>query len=259
MRILLIGDVIGEPGVAFVAKHLFSLRKSLKIDFCIANGENSADGNGISKKSARGLYDAGVDAITLGNHGFRRYKELEEIFDGRYSIVRPANYPKGTPGSGHILIDTDFATIALINVLGRIYMQPIDCPFVAIDRELEIIGEKAQIKIVDFHAEATSEKLCMLYHLDGKVSALVGTHTHVQTADEQVTDQGTAYVTDMGMTGPVHSILGVECEIVHERMVYQIPKRFETATGACMLSGVVIDIDVNTGKSLGIERINFKG
>lgn len=253
---MIIGDVIGEAGIQYVMQHLFSMRKSMKIDFCIANGENAATGNGISKKSAKSLYDGGVDAITLGNHAFRRLKELDEIFDGRFAVVRPANYPKGSPGSGHILIDTEITTIALINALGRIYMQPIDCPFVAVDRELEAIGDKAKIKIVDFHAEATSEKLGMLYHLDGKVSALVGTHTHVQTADERITKKGTAYLTDLGMTGPIDSILGVESEIAHDRMVSLLPKRFETAEGACMLSGVIIEIDENSGKAISIERIN---
>lgn len=256
MRILIIGDIIGDPGIDFITKNLFSLRKSMKIDFCIANGENSATGNGISKRSSKSLYDGGVDAITLGNHSFRRFKELDEIFESK-AIVRPANFPKGSPGSGHIIIETDVATIAIINALGRIYMQPIDCPFRAIDNELKLIGDKAQIRIVDFHAEATSEKLGMLYHLDGRVSALVGTHTHVQTADERVTNKGTAYITDIGMTGPIDSILGVESEVAYDRMINMMPRRFETAEGACMLSGVIIEIDENTGKAVSIERINY--
>lgn len=255
MRILILGDVVGKPGRDHLRKVLFRLRKEKNIDFCIANGENSSTANGISRNSLEDLYSCGVDAVTTGNHCFRITKELERVFEGDIPVVRPANYPDTKPGKGYVVVQTPFANIGIINIMGRIYMQPIDCPFRAADEALEKIKDEADIIIADFHAEATSEKLAMLCHLDGRVSVLAGTHTHVQTADERITEKKTAYITDLGMTGVVDSILGVKKDIIYNRMLNYCNDRFENAEGQCSVNGVIVETDSN-GKALSIERIN---
>ncbi|OQB14395.1 MAG: hypothetical protein BWY15_01253 [Firmicutes bacterium ADurb.Bin193] len=256
MRILIVGDVIGKNGTQFVSKHLKSLKKLNGIDFCIVNGENSANGNGITKESADALIDAGADVITLGNHAFNK-PDVTLLFESGYPIVRPLNYPTGTAGEGYILLDVGNHTVGVINALGRINMECIDCPFRGIDRVLSKIKNKANIIIVDFHAEATSEKIAMGYYLDGRVSAVVGTHTHVQTADERILSGSTAYITDVGMTGPIDSVIGVKKEIIIKKFVTRLHQKFELSENPISLWGVIIGVDENTGKAFSIERINI--
>lgn len=256
MKIFVIGDVVGNSGVAFVKKHLKSFKKLYAIDFCIANGENAAQGNGITKAAAYDLFDSGVDVITMGNHTFNK-TDIFSLIDDDYPIIRPSNFPIGTAGEGYILVDIGEITVAVLNANGRIYLDAMDCPFRSIDNILTKIKGKASVVIVDFHAEATSEKIAMGYYLDGRVSAVVGTHTHVQTADEKILDGGTAYITDIGMTGPKNSILGVKKEIVIKRFLTNMPHRFEVSDAEATLSGVVITVDEYTGKATEIERINM--
>ncbi|MDD4688237.1 MAG: TIGR00282 family metallophosphoesterase [Eubacteriales bacterium] len=254
MRILILGDVIGKPGREHLSSRLFKLRKEKNIDFCVANGENSSTANGISPNSLKDLYNCGVDAVTTGNHCFRRTKDLDTIYNGDIPVVRPANFPDSMPGKGWMVVETPIGNVGIANVMGRIYMNPIDCPFNAVDKAIDEIKDKADIIIVDFHAEATSEKLAMLCHLDGRVTALVGTHTHIQTADDRVTENGTAYITDLGMTGPIDSILGVKKEIIYNRLANYSSERFENADGPCSINGVIIETDRN-GKATSIERV----
>ncbi len=255
MRILILGDVVGKPGREHLNSRLFKFRSEHSIDFCIANGENSSTANGISVTSLKDLYNCGVDAITTGNHCFRKIRDLDSVFNGNIPVVRPGNFPDDKPGKGYTVVETPIGNIAVINVMGRIYMNPIDCPFTAVDKAIEAVKKEADITIVDFHAEATSEKLAMLCHLDGRVTALVGTHTHVQTADERVTENGTAYITDLGMTGSVDSILGVKKEIIYKRIAHYGSDRFENAEGPCSINGVIIETD-SSGKAISIQRVN---
>lgn len=256
MKILIIGDIIGKNGVDFVKKHLKSLKKLSGIDFCIANGENSANGNGITRESANSLIEAGVDVITLGNHTFNK-SDVFDLLEEDFPVIRPANYPAGTVGEGHILVDVGNYTVGVINLLGRVNMDCLDCPFRSVDNILRKIKDTANITVVDFHAEATSEKIAMGYHLDGRVSAVVGTHTHVQTADERVLSGGTAYITDLGMTGPVDSVIGVKKEIIVKKFITQIHQKFEISDNPISLYGVIVTVDENTGKADSIERINI--
>lgn len=256
MKILIIGDIVGKNGIAFVEKHLYSLKKLYGIDFCIANGENTAPGNGITKDGANALLNAGVNVITLGNHGFDKSEVISLMQEG-YPIIRPTNHSPGTPGDGYILVDAGHYTIGVINALGRINLKCLDCPFRGVSKVISKIQNKANIIILDFHAEATSEKIAMGYFLDGKVSAVVGTHTHVQTADERVLPGGTAYITDIGMTGPSNSVIGVKKEIIVEWFLTQMHQRFEISQNPVFLSGVIITVDGDTNKALSIERISI--
>ncbi len=257
MRILCIGDVVGSIGCQFLRSKLPSLKKVKGIDFVICNAENSADGNGITPSSAKFLFDSGVDAITLGNHTFRR-KEAYEYIDENIFIARPANFPeKTTPGSGIINVDTGRRIISIINIMGNVFMDNnLDCAFACADKMLE----KAQgnIVIVDFHAETTGEKRAMGYYLDGRVSAVFGTHTHVQTSDAQVLPKGTGYITDAGMTGTIHSVLGVKSEIIIDKLKTKLPARFDLASGECKMECVVFDIDDKTGKCLDAYALRIE-
>ena len=255
MRILAIGDVVGPNGVEFLQTHLNSFKRLKNIDFCIANGENSTYGNGIVRNAARELICAGVDVITMGNHTFDK-ADIISMFD-EFPIIRPANYPSGTPGDGYILLEVGNFTVAVINLMGRVNMDAIDCPFQRVNHILKKIKNETNIIIVDFHAEATSEKLALGFHLDGKVSAVFGTHTHVQTADERILDGGTAYITDIGMTGPINSILGVKKEIIIDKFITKIHKKFELSVNPIQFNGVIFDIDENTGLAESIERVSF--
>lgn len=257
MKILCIGDVVGSVGCSFLRERLPSLKKIKGIDFVICNGENSSDGNGLTPASARYLFDSGVDAITLGNHAFRR-KEVYEYLDSSPFVCRPANFPeKTTPGVGIINVDTGRRIITVINLMGNIYMDTgLACPFQTVDNLLK--KAESKIILVDFHAEATSEKRAMGYYLDGKVSAVFGTHTHVQTSDAQVLPNGTGYITDVGMTGTKESILGVKKEIIIEKLRTQLPCRFDLASGECKLEGIIFDIDDKSGKALSAESIRIE-
>lgn len=257
MRFLIIGDVVGTPGVEFLQKHLDSVKKLNKIDFVIANGENSTPvGKGINKQIAHTLYSCGVDVVTMGNHTFNNY-EINKLFDDDFPIVRPANLPVGTSGEGYRIIDLFGTKIAVVNLLGRVYMECVDCPFRKADSILEKIKDEADIVIVDFHAEATSEKIAMGYYLDGRVSAVFGTHTHVQTADDKILENGTAYITDVGMTGCHDSILGVKKEIIIKKFLTSLPQRHEIEDGIATMDAVIIDIDEMSGKATNIEKIQI--
>lgn len=257
MRILCIGDVVGSIGCEFLRKKLPALKKVKGIDFVICNGENSSDGNGITPASANYLFDSGVDVITLGNHTFRR-KEAYEFIDENPFVVRPANFPaKTTPGRGIINVDTGRRIITVINIMGNVFMDNnLNCAFETIDQMLE--KAESKIIIVDFHAEVTGEKRAMGFYLDGKVSAIFGTHTHVQTSDVQVLKNGTGYITDVGMTGTIDSVLGVKSEIIIEKYKTKLPARFDLASGNCKMECVYFDIDEKTGKTIGAEVLRIE-
>ena len=255
MNILAIGDVVASSGCRFLREKLPSLKKAEKIDLVIANGENSADGNGITPTSADYLLCSGVDIITLGNHTFRR-KEIYDVLDKSECIVRPANYPKNTtPGKGYTVYDMGRIQVAVINLLGCSYLNPLDDPFSVID---DVLGKTdTKIVILDFHAEATAEKLAMAYYLDGKVSAVFGTHTHVQTSDERILPKGTGYITDVGMTGPYESVLGIRPDIAVKKFKEKLPVKFETAEGKCRLDCVKFTIDDKSGRTVDIKRMEI--
>lgn len=250
MKILFIGDVVGMNSCEALRKELHGIKQKLGAEIVVVNGENSAEGNGINPASAAAIFEAGADVITTGNHCFRR-KTMEAEWDQNERIIRPANYGDDVIGRGMCVLDRGAYSIAVINLMGTTFMQPLENPFRCIDRLLESCT--ARIKIVDFHAEATSEKRALGYYLAGRVSAVLGTHTHVTTADEQVID-GTGYITDVGMTGPKNSILGVEKDIIIERFLTYYPKRHKFAGGEIELNGVLLDIDAKTGKCVSIER-----
>ena len=253
MKVLAIGDVVGSIGCKFLRTQLPTLKKEKNIDLVIANGENSADGNGITPASAEYLFTSGVDVITTGNHTFRR-KESYELFDSEDCLLRPANYPKGAPGKGICIVDKGRYQIAVVNLMGVVYLEALDCPFSVMDNILEE-NSLPKIILVDFHAEATGEKGGFAYAYDGTVSAIFGTHTHVQTADEHILPQGTGFITDLGMTGPSHSVLGVKPELIIKKLRSKMPVRFDLASGPCHLDGAVFEIDEKTGKTISIERI----
>jgi metallophosphoesterase (TIGR00282 family) len=257
MRILFIGDIVGKPGRDLIRVGLPALVDHHAIDFVIANAENAAGGFGITREIGEQLLDAGVDVMTSGNHIWDKREALDYIgIEPR--LLRPANYPAGVPGNGSYLARSRTGvSIGVINVMGRVFMLNIDDPFAGVLRQIEVLKPRARIIFVDFHAEATSEKLAMGWHLDGKVTAVVGTHTHVQTADERILPQGTAYLTDAGMTGPHDSIIGVEVEPALSRFLNALPSKFETATANPRLNGVVIDADEATGRAVDVERISY--
>lgn len=257
MRILCIGDVVGSIGCNFLRSKLHVLKKIKGIDFVICNGENSSDGNGITPASANYLFDSGVNAITLGNHTFRR-KEVYEYLDENPFIVRPANFPeKTTPGTGILNIDTGRKIITVINIMGNMFMDNnLNCAFECVDKMLQ--KAESNIVIVDFHAETTSEKRAMGFYLDGRASAVFGTHTHVQTSDAQVLPNGTGYITDVGMTGTCQSVLGVKSEIIIEKMKTKLPARFDLASGDCKMECVIFDIDDSSGKCINAEALRIE-
>lgn len=256
MNILAIGDVVGGVGCRFLREKLPTLKKIKNIDFVIANGENSADGNGITPSSAEFLFASGVDVITTGNHSFRR-KEAYPYYDDAPFIVRPANFPNGTtPGKGYVVADMGRVQICVINLMGCMYLEALDNPFETVDKILK--ETSAKITILDFHAEATAEKRAMGYYLDGRISAVFGTHTHVQTADECILANGTGYITDVGMTGTVESVLGVKPELAIKKFKEKLPVRFDLASGECKLDCIMFNIDEKSGKTVSVERIEIK-
>ncbi len=257
MRILAIGDVCGSIGCEYVRKILPSLKREKAIDMVIINCENSADGNGVTPFSADYLFALGADVLTGGNHSLRR-KEVYDYLDNNEFCLRPHNINEATVGKGYCLVDLGRTQVAVINLSGKIYLDRVgaDCPFKTAD---ELINkaktDKAKIIIVDFHAEATSEKRALGLYLDGKASVVYGTHTHVQTADNQILENGTGYITDIGMTGPIDSVLGVKKEIIINRLKDNDASKFELASGSCMLNGCVFEVDENSGKTIKTERI----
>ena len=255
MNILAIGDVVGSVGCRFLREKLPALKKYKGIDLVIANGENSADGNGITPSSADYLFNSGVDVITAGNHTFRR-REIYEELDNSPFLLRPGNYPGSAPGRGWCLLDRGAYRVAVLNLQGVVYMESLRCPFEEADRMVREAKEAgAGAVFVDFHAEATSEKKAMGFYLDGRVTALFGTHTHVQTADNEILPGGTGYITDLGMTGPKLSVLGVEPELAIRKMKEKLPVRFEYAEGPVFLNACLFTADLSTGKTLETERL----
>jgi len=256
MRILFIGDVIAKPGRLAVATLLPALRAELEIDLVIANGENSAGGAGITRGAATSLFAAGVDLLTTGNHVWRQREALTYL-PTTTNIARPANLPPGAPGLDATLLDVGGAPVLLTNAIGRVFMAPMDDPFRALDAVLARYAGAARVVVVDVHAEATSEKRALGFYLDGRASLVVGTHTHVPTADAQILPGGTAYVTDVGMVGPLHSVIGTEVAPVVQRYLTALPHKAGTATGATIqFNAVLADIDDASGRARAIERID---
>ncbi|MDQ5984973.1 MAG: 2',3'-cyclic-nucleotide 2'-phosphodiesterase [Syntrophus sp. SKADARSKE-3] len=256
MRILFIGDIVGKPGRLAVRELLPRLIADRQVDFVIANCENAAAGFGVTKDIVDDLFGYQIDVLTSGNHIWDK-KEVMEFIDDYEALLRPANYPVRAPGHGSVLMPTPAGIrVGVINLAGRIFMHPLDCPFLSAEKEIARIGKQADVIFVDIHAEATSEKIAMGWFLDGKVSAVVGTHTHVQTADERILPQGTAYLTDAGMTGPFDSVIGTRKETVLDRFLLQMPNKFDVAKGDIRIQGVLIDIDETNGKALAIERLS---
>lgn len=257
MKVLFIGDIVGKPGRKAVKDGLPGLVNKLKIDFVIANVENAAGGFGVTRSIAEEIFALGVDVFTSGNHIWDK-KEAVTYITKENRLLRPANYPADVPGCGSIVLKTAAGEkIAILNLSGRVFMQPLDCPFQAAKKELAALKKETRVIIVDFHAEATSEKSAIGWFLDGEVSAVIGTHTHVQTADERILPMGTAFITDAGMTGPVNSVIGVKKEQIINKFLTHIPVRFETAKGESMLSCVVLEINPKTGKSISIQRLQL--
>jgi 2',3'-cyclic-nucleotide 2'-phosphodiesterase len=254
VNILMVGDVFGDPGRAAIAKLVPKLRQEHAIDFCVVNVENSAGGSGVTPAMARQFLEQGADVMTSGNHIWSR-REIVEYIGKENLLLRPANYPPGTPGVGHVTIKAGPHKVAVLNLMGRVFMNPIDCPFQKADEVVPELRRQTPIILVDMHAEATSESVAMGWHLDGRVSAVVGTHRHVQTADERVLPGGTAYITDLGMTGPTEGVIGVDRELILQRFLNQMPVRFEPAKGPVALHGVVIVLDPESGRASAIRRL----
>lgn len=254
-RILMIGDVVSAVGTEKLTAVLPRLKKEYAADVTVVNGENAAVGNGLTRQAAEQIFSAGADCITGGNHTFRR-REFYEYLDASEFCLRPENYGESAPGRGICIVDKGSVRVGVVNLLGTVFMEPLENPFDCMDRALEALRGEVHFTVVDFHAEATAEKRTMGFYLDGKVAAVAGTHTHVQTADEQILPCGTAYITDLGMTGPVQSVLGVEPSLAIEKMRTHLPVRFQNPDGECLLQGVCIDIDKTTGKAVHIERIS---
>lgn len=255
MKVLAIGDVVSRQGCDWLRSSLPDLKRKLQADVVIVNGENSAVGNGILPQSAEFIFDSGADVITLGNHSLKR-REIYDYLDSNDNIIRPANYHKNAPGRGYTVLDKGKYRLAVINLQGVVYMEPVENPFSVIDGLIdEIKAQGIKIIIVDFHGETTSEKRAMGFYLDGRVSALFGTHTHVQTCDNQILPLGTGYVTDIGMTGPYYSVLGVKPECVIEKLKTSLPVRFINEDGPCVMEGCVFEIDIKTGKTVDIGLI----
>jgi len=255
IRVMMVGDIVGRPGRKAARENIKTYRKKYKLDLVIANGENAAGGNGITGAIANELYDAGIDIITMGNHTWDK-KEIIEYIEHEPRLIRPANYPPGAPGRGSTVVRVGKKLeIGIINIAGRVFLSPLDCPFRTAEKMVDELKKVTPVIIVDFHAEATSEKVAFGWFMDGKVSAVVGTHTHIQTSDERILPLGTGYITDVGMTGPRDSVLGVNTELVIQKFMTQMPVRFEVAEGVHQLDALLLDIDETTGKTLRIERI----
>jgi len=255
LNVLFLGDVVGRPGRAAVCSRLSELVRQHEIDFTIANAENAAGGLGLTASTAEELLDAGVDVLTTGNHIWR-HREMADYLETEHRVLRPANFPPGAPGRGaDVYMTAHSGPVGVLCVIGRVFMEPLDCPFRSADREIQALRGKTSTIVVDVHAEATSEKIAMGRYLDSRVSAVIGTHTHVQTADERTLAGGTAYITDVGMSGPRESILGVTPEPVIDRFLTGMPSRFQVAKGPITLNGVVVDIDPETGTARSIARV----
>lgn len=255
MNILFIGDIVGKPGRKAISNVLGGLKKKFEIDLCIGNGENAAGGFGLTPDIAEDLFDLGIDVLTSGNHIFDKQEIIQHLtYESR--ILRPANYPLETPGKGGVIAKaSNGKTVGVLNLIGRVFMDSVDCPFKKADQEIAKFKEKTKVIFVDMHAEVTSEKSAIGWYLDGRVSAVIGSHTHVQTADDRILPNGTAYLTDAGMTGPRNSVIGVKKENAINRFITRLPRRFETATGESQFCAAVVSIDEDSGKATKIERV----
>jgi metallophosphoesterase (TIGR00282 family) len=265
MKILLVGDIVGKVGRRVLSNVLFKVIDQMKVDFTIVNCENAAGGFGITRETVSEIFKCGANVLTSGNHIWDKKETLQFIAEDE-RILRPANYPEGVPGSGSGIFETNTGIkIGILNLSGRVFMDSLDCPFKAADREINRLKSSfpsssgRQIIIVDMHAEATSEKIAMGWYLDGRVSAVIGTHTHVQTADEKLLPNGTAYITDAGMTGPINSVIGIKKELALQKFLTKIPKKFEMAGGEGQFNGVIVDIEENSGVAKGIKRLQLTG
>ncbi|MFH1708145.1 MAG: TIGR00282 family metallophosphoesterase [Planctomycetota bacterium] len=256
LRVLFIGDVFGHPGRDILLRNLPAYRQAHQIDFCIADAENAAHGNGITPPIADALLKSGVDLVTAGDHVWDRM-ELEEYLYTCPRIIRPLNFPEDSPGRGVAVVETaDYTKVCVIGLVGRVFMKPADNPFVAVEKALERHGTAYPVTIVEIHAEATSEKIAMARFLDGKVSAVIGTHTHIPTADERILPGGTAYITDVGMTGPCDSIIGLESRDVIRNYRFHTKRKFVPATGDLRMQGVIVEIGTRDGKARRITRVD---
>lgn len=255
MRILFLGDVVGRPGRAAVREYLRRVKSDRRYDLVIANGENAAGGTGLTAEVAEELFDAGVAVLTSGNHVWAK-REAAGFIASDPRVIRPLNYPPGTPGQGFAVVRTAAGIpVGVANAMGRTFMAPLDCPFRGLDAALRELREATPVIVVDFHAEATSEKMAMGWWLDGRVTAVIGTHTHVLTADERILPGGTAYLTDAGMCGPRDSVIGVAVEHAHRRFVQGLPARFEVAKGPVQVNGVHLEVDPDTGRATAIRTV----
>ena len=257
MRILMVGDVIGRPGRAAFAKYMPKLRQEKNVDLVVVNGENSAEGRGITKKTLDELLMGGADVVTGGNHIWDKKEVLQFIDDEPY-LLRPANYPTGVPGKGTCVYSLRGKNVGVMNLSGRAFMQELDCPFQRVEDLLRELSGECDVLLLDFHAESTSEKMAMGWYLDGRVAAVVGTHTHVQTADERILPGGTAFISDLGMVGPWNSVIGFTKEPVLAKTTTGMPARFEVADGLAVYSAVLLAVDDGTGKATAIERIQIR-
>lgn len=257
MRILAIGDIVGGIAIDYLGKNLSKFINDNRIDFVIANGENASEIKGLSRRDAEALYNVGVDFITLGNHAFGKRDIYSFLDDNEHRIIRPANYPASAPGSGYTIINIDGYKALIMNVLGTMFMNPINSPFEVIDVILEREKGNYDFAVLDIHAEATSEKLAIARYFDGRVSIMFGTHTHVQTADECILPMGSAYITDIGMAGPENSILGTKVEAIIDRFIMQTPQNFTVADGGVKVNGAIFDIDPSSAKINSVKRVKF--
>lgn len=256
LNLLFIGDIVGKPGMSIVQTWLPGIIQKYKADLVIANGENVNDGKGIVEKEGKLLFDLGVHVITGGNHIWDKHQS-QQYFKDEPRVIRPLNYPRGTHGNGYYIAETKKGKVAVVNLQGRTFMATIDCPFRTAEWVISKVKSEAKIIFIDMHAEATAEKIALTYFLDGKVSAIVGTHTHIQTSDERIFPNGTGYITDVGMTGPYESVIGMKTQAAINRFIFQTPQKYETALDDVHLCGVFLKIDTETGKTIEIERILF--
>lgn len=254
LNLLFIGDIVGKPGLSMVNMWLPGLIKKYKTDIVIANGENAADGKGCTEREGTELFNLGVDVITGGNHTWDKHQSQDYLKKEPRSL-RPLNYPKGTYGNGYYIAETKKGKVGVISLQGRSFMPPIDCPFRTAEWIVGKLSEEVKYIFIDFHAEATAEKLALVNHLDGKISVLVGTHTHIQTSDERIMKKGTAYITDVGMTGPYDSIIGMKTDAAINRFIYQTPQKYQAATDSAHLCGIFVQLNEETGLAEKIERI----
>ncbi len=255
-RLLAIGDIVGPAAVKYINEKLWAFRKANRIDMVVCNAENASVGNGLDPQSADTLIESGCDALTGGNHIFRK-REIRRYLESSQTLIRPANYPYGTPGFGYTIVNVDGIRVLVMNVLGTIYLEPLACPFATVERILEREKGRFDLSVLDIHAEATSEKIALGRYFDGSVNVIFGTHTHVATADTVVLPRGSGYVTDLGMSGPPDGVLGVRADIIIEKLRTKLPVKFELAEGPTEVNGVIFELDKASGKAISVDRIKF--